>query len=358
MIENIREDNILNLSVENKERQMNYRNHTKLIKNIYDYAKQILDEIFGENYTLPINIELVAEKLGLICSTEQFSDIEEEALKSGFHCLPHTQLVLRKKIVGNEKNKIMGIIYLAPYLNGKSKRFYIAHQLGRLALRNQFRVDSHFKYTAFAGFYPLSNTEEMMANIFASALLLPYHLFEEYRLKFESYRTNWPIYFSKWISYISDEAQMPEYCAVLACQELNKINICLQQEKIADKIKEKLISLKILDEERQKDSLELYAKIINNLELWGFSQEKIALALFSEPDCQEEQAHPKTGFIEFIHDYYISNKTETNTIKRKYPNELIEDIIYCLKKSLNLTEQSINQIIGVESERQKILIKI
>lgn len=81
-------------------------------------------------------------------------------------------------------------IYLPDWISEKSVRFAIEHSIGRFVLREQ-RIGSTFKFKAYDGLYSLVSADEITAEIFAYALLLPYHLFIEERKRYESYRTSW-----------------------------------------------------------------------------------------------------------------------------------------------------------------------
>lgn len=342
----------LELSIINKTKQMDYRNNIKLIKDIYDMAKNVLDDILGENYSLPIDIIKVVEELGFLIS---YSDISEMEFSERHACHPFSQLEMRKKIFGTKSDKICGTIKVNKNLTSNLKRLSIAHQLGIFALRNRKKIKSHTKFESYSGLYAPSNTEEMLADTFAHALLLPYHLYEKARIKFEMYRTNWPLTYEMWLFFICDEAQIPQYHAVLADQELRKLNIYLNYETAQRNLHEKLESLAILKPEEQNACLELYAIVIDNLETWGFSQSQIAETLFHKKvgrmilgsDITEV---PNLDIIDFIHDFYLQHNISTMTPHKEYPSALVKDIATSLKNELNIDETGISKILGISVE--------
>lgn len=353
------------LSVLNKERHMNYREYTQIIKDIYDYAKTILDNTLEYNYTLPIDIKTIAERLGFFISIEDFSQIENQYLQKGHKNLPIAQLDMHEKSFGKDSGKIRGTIHLSDRLNESSIRFAIAHQLGRFALREQNRIGAHLKLDACCELYPAVNANEMLADIFAYALLLPYHLFEEERLAFESDATNWPLNYSDWIAYIRNRTRMPEYYAVLACQELRNISIYQRSEGAKKKISEKLYDLAILDADSQQAALELYAITVSGLEFWGYPQNWIASTLFGDNNLAsgtDEEKIPidNSDIIEFMHDFYITNNMASAPLRDEYPSEVASQIITRLKEDAGISVSGISQItkMPIESINQKVFQKL
>lgn len=343
----------LELSILNKEMHMNYRNYSKMIKSIYDYAKRILDDVLGQDYTLPINIKEVANKLGFVVSVEDFESIRTTCFENGYDCAPIAQLTMREKQFGRDNDKICGTIHIADYLSEKSTRFYIAQQLGHFILREQSRVGSYIKIDADAGLYPLSNTNEMLTSVFGYALLLPYHLFEKTRIDYERYRTHWPLDYSHFVSFLSDKALMPEYYVVLATQELNRVDISLKNKKAEDKLYKKMQDLLILDVDKQQVFLKFYALIVNNLELWGFPQKQIANLLFEENVEDSETNNIKSineNIIEYLHDFYIQNDINAELLRNDCPQELIMQVVKCLYEKFDLSSYAISKIIGSPSD--------
>ena len=334
------------LSALNKERHMIYRQYTKMTKDIYDYAKMILDNIFKEGYSLPIDVKTLAHKLGFAISVEGFSEIERQYIKDGHDCLPISQLKMRKKLCENDSNKLGGTIYISNELNGFSVRFSIAQQLGHFALRDQSRIGMYLDPETIPGLYQLSNADEMLADTFAYALMLPYHLYEEERIKYESIRSNWPLDYADWIDHIRITAQIPEYHAALAFQEIKKINIYLKYKEAETFLYEKLRKLEIFSAEEQQLALELYAIIINNLNSLGYSKRQISTFLF-----EENNKGDAIYIVEYLQDYFISNNIIATTKRDNYPNELIKQIFNRLSAASTLSVDMISKITGISTDR-------
>lgn len=329
------------LSTLNKERHMTYRNYTKMVKDIYDYAKTVLDNVFEQGYTLPIDIITLAEKLGFAISIEDLKKMEKEYFSEGHDCRPIAQLRMRKQQFGKDGDKIRGIILVANYLSGYSIRFSVAQQLGLFALREQGRIGLNVKFEATAGLYPLVNADEMLADIFAYGLMLPYHLFVSARKNYEKDRCHWPLDYADWIEYIRDEAAIPEYHAVLACQELNKLSIYMKNEESEKKLREKLCELMIVNSEEQQASLELYARTINNLESWGYPKKQIAEFLFED----------NINIIDYLQDYFLINNINDTVIRDDYPYILTSQIINILSEKVEISIEGISRITGLSVDR-------
>ncbi len=342
------------LSQMNKKTSLDYRNYyIALSKSIYDCAKALLDSVLGPEYSLPIDIKKVAEKLGLTLSSDNYHiDIEINHFKDGYDCLPLAQLFLRKKIFGTKNGDLCGTIHLPDYISDKSVRFAIAHSIGRIAFREQKRIDSTFKFKAYEDLYPLVSTDEMTAEVFAYALLLPYHLFIKERKRYESYRSSWPLDYSRWIAYITDTAQMPEYYSVLACQEIKKIDIYVRYETAKKELKERLKCYSSDDENAQNAALVLYAKTVNSLESRGYPQADIMTILFNEStliDANSKTSQIDNSVIEFLRDFYITNNISTITSENAYPPELEREIILRLKNA-GISANEISAITGIPKD--------
>lgn len=358
-ITELQKANNIILSTCNKERQMYYRKYAKIVKDIFDFAKGILDEFLEPDYALPIDIYTLAKKLNFVISIEDFKEIENNFFNDGHNCIPTTQLTMRKQHFGKDSDKLCGTIHIADYLNANSTRFSIAKQLGYFALRTQSRIGSFLKFEASSGLYPLLDTEDMLTNVFAYALLLPYHLFEQARISYESDRTHWPLDYSRWIAYLRDKAQMPEYHVVLANQEIKKVSICLKYEIAKEKLYERLRLFGISDAEDQQASLALYAITVNNLEAWGYSQNEIAAILFKNPETEQKRSSKdiNNSIIEYLHDFYL-NSINSDTLKHGYPQELLTQIASILHDEFGISDEGISKIISFETGKKLIINRI
>lgn len=303
-----------------------YRQSSELSKSIYDLAWEVLKKTLGEtNICLPIDVYQVADKLGFIVSNDGFSDVELNYILSGHDCLPIAQLKMRRKLLENEDGSICGTIRISKDLNENSTRFSIAHELGHVVLRHQNPIGSSVIREACPGMYPLVDTEEMLADMFAQALLLPYKLFQQERKQYESDRTHWPLDFSMWIEHIRDKAQIPEYHAVIACQEIKKRNIIERMNRAEEFFQEWVFS--IIDDDSETDDLypaikSLYARTVFNLEGWGFSSEQVADILFK--NGMDSVRKVQRDIVSILHDYQLETVAEEKETRvRKQDSSLI-----------------------------------
>ena len=288
-----------------------YRRNAELSKCVYDLAWEVLKYTLGEeNISLPIDVRRVADVLGFVVSSDDFSDVELEYILNDHDCLPVAQLKMRRKLFGKEGESICGTIRVAKNLNENSTRFSIAHELGHVVLRHQNPIGSSVVREACPGMYPLVDTEEMLADMFAQALLLPYQLFQTKRDEYERDRTHWPLDFSTWIAYIRDKAQIPEYHAVIACQEIKKRDIIERIGQAEDLFQKWILSISgnILELENVCSAVKsLYARTVFNLEGWGYSSEQVADILFGTwpKHGETKNSQIRRDFVSILHDYWL-----------------------------------------------------
>lgn len=338
-----------------KAMEAEYRRNAELSKNIYDLAWEVLRKTLGEtNISLPIDVYQVANALGFIVSSDGFSDVELDYILNGHDCLPIAQLKMRRKLLGNEDESICGAIHVSKDLNENSTRFSIAHELGHVVLRHQNPIGSSVIREACPGMYPLVDTEEMLADMFAQALLLPYKLFQQERKRYERDRTHWPLDFSMWIEHIRDKAQIPEYHAVIACQEIKKRNIIERIEKAEESFRDWVLSM-IDSSPKMEDPYpaikSLYANTVFNLEGWGFSSEQVADILFKSGKCSVSQV--QRDIVSILHDYQLETvvgKKEDSMSKQDpslcLPLPIQEYVINALYRA-GLSETGIMRVTGI-----------
>jgi len=341
--------------------QAEYRRSAELSKNIYELAWMVLDHTLGEeNISLPIDVRQVADVLGFVVSSDDFSDVELEYILSDHDCLPVAQLKMRQKLFGREGESICGTIRIANNLNENSTRFSIAHELGHVVLRHQNPIGSSVVREACPGMYPLVDTEEMLADMFAQAMLLPYKLFQKEREEYEKDRTHWPLDFSTWIAYIRDKAQIPEYHAVIACQEIKKRDIIERAEQ-ADRFFQQGIRSMIDGDPAIEGSYSaiksLYANTVFNLEGWGFSSEQVADILFGDWKGTDRirNSQVQRDIVSVLHDYRLETEIEKkeNYVPKQepvpgLPSSIQRHIIDALYEA-GLSENGIMKVTGIEN---------
>lgn len=339
--------------------QAEYRRSAGLNKSIYELAWAILERTLGEEISFPIDVRRVADALGFTVSSDDFASVELNYIANNHDCLPIAQLKMRRKLFGKGSEQICGTICVAEYLSENSKRFSIAHELGHFVLRHQNPIGSSVILDACPGLYPLVNTEEMLADMFAYALLLPYKLFKQERKAYEKDRTHWPLDFSMWISYIRDKAQIPEYHAVIACQEIKKMDIfqCMEEAEAAFKT----WVLTVADggsEDVYPVIKSLYARTVFNLEGWGFSSDQVAAILFQNWPWFTEGDDPrlKKEIVPILHDYFLREnilKSTASESKQGEPPKLPQSVIDCVVGALDsagLSPDGINKVTELPPE--------
>lgn len=208
-----------------------YRDSLQIIKIIYDHAFdflcEVLDEPDGEIH-LPVDIQKVAQNCNFTISFEALPSFGESNRISSV-----AQLQMRRKLSGS--GEITGTIRLADYLSETSARFSIAHELGHYVLREHSPIGLNYMLSACPGLYPLADTDELLADLFAYGLLLPYPSFMKLKAEYEKDDSRWPVDFSDWISFLQEQTQMPEYHVVLAYQGLKQYSLAEKLEYAQEK---------------------------------------------------------------------------------------------------------------------------
>ena len=308
--------------------QAEYRRSAELSKLIYDLAWAVLQQTLGaENISLPIDVRQVANELGFNVSCDDFSDVELNYILNDHDCQPIAQLKMRRKLGRYNDESICGTIRITEYLNENATRFSIAHELGHVVLRHQNPIGASVIREACPGMYPMVDTEEMLADLFAYALLLPYQLFKQERKEYEKDRTHWPLDFSRWIKYIRNKAQIPEYQAVIACQEIRKREI-IERTKIAEEFFKGFVLSLVDSSPEQQDSYpaikSLYANTVFNLEGWGFSSEQVADILFGNDKRKFTEVEPQVrrDVVSILHDHKLGviAVERTNNLPKQSPD--------------------------------------
>lgn len=206
----------------NKDISIAYRQSFDVLSVIYRITDSLLREKLGEDYTLPIDVRTLAERCNFTIQTKDFSKLEE-ARDRTFSFV--AQLQMRSKLTKDAEGKIAGTISVADFLGETSVRFSIAHELAHYVLRKHNPIGLDYLQEACPGMYPLSDSDELLSDLFAYALLLPYHLFEDIKREYEEDNSRWPVDFSDWIVYLRDKTQMPEYHVVLAYNTIRQYTI-------------------------------------------------------------------------------------------------------------------------------------
>ena len=128
-----------------------------------------------------------------------------------------------------------------------------------------------------------------------------------------------------WIEHIRDKAQIPEYHAVIACQEIKKRNIIERMNRAEEFFQEWVFS--IIDDDSETDDFypaikSLYARTVFNLEGWGFSSEQVADILFK--NGMDSVRKVQRDIVSILHDYQLETVAEEKETRvRKQDSSLI-----------------------------------
>ncbi|MCI8920125.1 MAG: ImmA/IrrE family metallo-endopeptidase [Eubacterium sp.] len=233
----------------NRELFSRYRDHLEIVKEVYDLAYDFLCKTFEkpEDIVLPIDARKLAEACGFSVAIEDFSGMKKGADRM---YSPVAQLQMRRRTGGQYQGQIAGAIRIADYLGDKSVNFSIAHELGHYILREHSPIGLNFLEEACLGMYPLCKTDELLMDLFAYGLLLPYQCFSQLKEEYENDNTRWPIDMSDWIAFLRDKTQMPEYHVVLAYQGIKQYALAKKKheaEQGTEEWKERLIRVLLYD---------------------------------------------------------------------------------------------------------------
>lgn len=210
----------------NKMLSMVYRYSHDYLMVIYRLADTFLESMLGKDYTLPVDVRKLAAACNFSIEMTNFERLKKERKDRTF--APVAQLEMRSTIQKNAEDRVVGTISVEEDLGENDIRFSIAHELSCYVLRRYNPIGLSYLHEACPGMYALSDSDELLSDSFAYAILLPYEKFRELRKAYEADNSRWPINYSDWIGYLRDRAQIPEYRAVLAYQNLKQYAIALR----------------------------------------------------------------------------------------------------------------------------------
>lgn len=215
---------------------------------------KLLEEALGENYTFPINVEEVANWLEV--------DVQRLPLNEDTFNLERAH-----NLVGNTfckksyfRDEIRSGIVLDSEASTGDQRYALAHELAHYII--------HYKDVSYDSEYCImpmlfKEMEEMVADVFATFLLIPLPIFLQ---EFSNYigRRSVPIRTSEWIQYLSVIAQVPYEQVAIGYQNIRYVLGILYNIKNADNEKHRKIldSIKHLPETIREDILDKMCKYI------------------------------------------------------------------------------------------------
>ena len=195
-------------------------------------AMNVIKSHLSENeIKLPIPIEKIAQQYNLniiyIDFLDEYNDTKlvEQQIIYGIRDFRYTaisKLQIRRQIVNNP-NHFSGTIYIQKDLDENSKRFATAYEVSRFIIHNKTNIWLPYELTPYLGIYDFMSQNDLLAEKFARALLLPYEIICVEKNKYQGCGGNLPIDYSDWIIHLRDLAQIPEYQVVLAYNEIREI---------------------------------------------------------------------------------------------------------------------------------------
>lgn len=195
-------------------------------------AMDIIKSCLSENeIELPIPIEKIAQQYNINIIYIDFleepnnANLIEQQIVYGSRDFRYTaisKLQIRRQIVNNP-NHFSGTIYVQRDLDENSKRFAIAYEVSRFVMYDKTSIWFPYELTPYLGIYDFMSQDDLLAEKFARALLLPYEIICTEKNKYQGFSGNLPIDYSDWVVYLRDLAQIPEYQVVLAYNEIREI---------------------------------------------------------------------------------------------------------------------------------------
>lgn len=259
-----------------------FSNSQLLTEIIYGRAEKILSSALGSDKKFPIPVRKVAQHCGFEIVEVNFQAMTDEftwtELQKNLGKSAIARMQMREKLFDDEAGTVAGTIYVQKDLDENSKRFAIAHELGHFVLRTVNPIGLLYIEEACPGLYDFVQEREFLANTFAYALLLPYHLTYDEKKAYQRKSINLPIDYSSWIIHLRDLSQLPEYHVVLAYEKVKLLHMShmrhLQQE--------------------MKDALEFYANLAvpsaSSEEFWGKYNAHVTFnALFYDKTTSEKE---------------------------------------------------------------------
>lgn len=189
------------------------------------YAEQLIKTVLGEKgCQLPIDIESLANKLGVEVKETDLNSYQDLELKLDIPNKRIGQLVLRKNSYTNEEEKI---IYTERMVPLSSKRFAVAYELSHYLLH---RTETETETERYENYFimpmiPL-DMEELMIDIFSVFLLIPIsQFFEEFKefVEYSRETQRVPVATEDWLRYLSEKAVLSEFYTACGYQYLRSV---------------------------------------------------------------------------------------------------------------------------------------
>lgn len=222
----------------NQEMQKLFDAQLSLIQAISHQAQQLLDAFFAEQHSppaFPIPIREIAARCNfLLYETEMANQNHMEVDDQGGGYVTTSKIQMRERqcrmahngLLGKE---IAGSITIDKNLGENAKRFAIAHELGNYVLRTVSPVGPLYVGAPYPGPFAYTSGQDILADDFAYALLVPYSLVESLKRDYECKNRSNPLSYMQWIKTLADKAQVSEHCAILAYNAIRERQLVEQR---------------------------------------------------------------------------------------------------------------------------------
>lgn len=238
----LKDTNPQQLITNNKELENSFVSYLSIVQQICDIAQQLLNEFFAEKQAaspdgsltapdFPIPVREIAKRCNFLIFETEMADtdsMEQDEYGGGRTTIAQMQMRERKWYANDNRSvmsEIAGTIVIDKNLSEYAKRFAIAHELGHYVLRTLNPIGPLFIEDSCPGPFAYVPVKEFLANEFAYALLLPYSLVKERKRQYEMENQYNPLNYMDWIQVLENEAQLPQYYAILAYEEIKKCQL-------------------------------------------------------------------------------------------------------------------------------------
>lgn len=163
-------------------------------------AQELLDKYLGEDYSFPIDLGKLVEKIGIDVIYQPLNSLVDENN-------PHIHRVVgrnlkRKNILTGE---LVSSILIDDESNRAEQRYALAHELAHFLMHHGEPVYNSEYYVMPMLF---KNMEEMIADCFAAFLLIPIPLFVKEFVAYIGDEQPVPVQTSEWLKYLSVLAEV------------------------------------------------------------------------------------------------------------------------------------------------------
>lgn len=185
-------------------------------------ADQLIRAVLGENGKFPVDVELLAERIGVQIEEEdlnEFSDQESMNRKIG-------QVQIGENLFTGEK---MRSIFVDKAVPPSTRRYAIAHEIAHYIMH--FEDWDYYEDYFIMPMCP-EDIEEIVADIFAIFLLIPVRYFfveflEYVKRKMKEGKT--PVTTERWIRYLAECSMVSDYYVAYGYQQLRYVAYWIYQ---------------------------------------------------------------------------------------------------------------------------------